>query len=144
MTTRSAELGPIDYVVVELPYDTTEMTEQMSTEITSLVESRLIRILDLLYIRRDDDGRIEVTEFEDTDDPRLGILDGALAEILALEDVDNLAAAVGPGHRAAVIIWEYLCAIPFADAARADGGNIVAQGRIPAQAIVATLQGDVG
>ncbi len=142
--TTSAGLGPIDYVVVELPYRTATLTDEMSSELTSLVESGVMRVLDLLVIERDRDGTIDVTEFEDLADAGLGILDGALAEILALEDVENLATAIAPGRCAAVIVWEYLCAGPFAVAAHAAGAQVVAQGRIPTQAIVATLEADPG
>ncbi|WP_222929950.1 DUF6325 family protein [Gordonia sp. OPL2] len=142
--TTSSGLGPIDYVVVELPRRTTTFTDEMAGELASLVESGVMRVLDLLIIERDRDGTVDVTEFEDLTDAGLGILDGALAEILALEDVENLATAVAPGRCAAVIVWEYLCARPFAVAAHAAGAEVVAQGRIPTQAIVATLRSDPG
>ncbi|MEE4024505.1 DUF6325 family protein [Gordonia sp. PKS22-38] len=136
------ELGPIDYVVVELPDGATSLTVDMADQIRVSVESGTLRLLDLLIIERAESGELAVTEFEDLPDPRLHNMDAELVEILAAEDVENLSSAITPGRRAAVIVWEYLSAASFAAAARASGGKLVAQGRIPTQAIVATLRAD--
>ncbi|MFW0793553.1 DUF6325 family protein [Gordonia sp. CPCC 205515] len=139
---NGATLGPIDYVVIEFSTPADIFTDRLSGEIISLVESGLVRVLDLLVVSRTASGSIEVSEFEEFDGDRLGILHDSLAEILALEDVENLAAAIEPGRCAAVIVWEYLCALPFTRAAQDAGAQVVAQGRIPQQAIVATLEAD--
>ncbi|MFW0786523.1 DUF6325 family protein [Gordonia sp. CPCC 206044] len=138
----ATELGPIDYVVIELPGDTRTFTDSVCAEITELVNRGMIRVLDLLVIDRDRAGAISVTEFEELDSSRLPVLRDELAEILALEDVENLATAVIPGHAAAVIVWEYLVTRPLSAAAQTSGCRLVAQGRIPTQAIVATLNAD--
>ncbi len=139
MVSSSPGLGPIDYVVIELPDNTARLTDLMCGEITSLVSRGVIRILDLVYIGCDEPGHVEVTEFGERTDPRLAVLDDALAEILSLDDITNVAEALDPGRHAALIIWEYRCAASLADAARTEGGSIVAQGRIPTQAILAAL-----
>lgn len=138
----SRTLGPIDYVVIEFSCTAEIFTDRLSAEIVSLVDSGVVRILDLLVVSRTVSGEIEVAEFEEFDGTGLGILHDSLAEILALEDVENLASAIEPGRCAAVIVWEYLCALPFTRAAQAAGSQVVAQGRIPPQAIVATLTAD--
>ncbi|MGV9711419.1 DUF6325 family protein [Gordonia sp. NPDC003424] len=137
-------LGPIDYVVIEFDCTADAFAQQLSSEIVSLVESDVVRILDLLVVSRTASGEIEVSEFEELHTDALRILRDSLAEILALEDIENIAAAVDPGRSAAIIVWEYRCALPLTRAAQAAGAQLVAQGRIPAQAIVATLRADVG
>ena len=65
-----------------------------------------------------------------------------MAELLAADDVVHLAAAMDPGSTAGVLIWENLWAAPFASAARRSGGRLIANGRIPIQAIIASIEAD--
>ncbi len=65
-----------------------------------------------------------------------------LAETLAEEDIVNLAVAMEPGSVAGVLIYENLWAAPFASAVRHAGGQLIAQGRIPIQAIIAAIEAD--
>ena len=113
----------------------------MAAELVSLVDAGLIRVLDLLILAKDGNGDVEVTEFEDLGDPGgLQSLEGQLAEILALEDVEHLAEAMEPDSTAGVLVWENTWAAPFAVAARRSGGQLVASGRIPTQALIASMQ----
>ena len=84
-------------------------------------------------------GRIDVVEVEELVDSGLTVLDGTTAELLAWEDVENLASSISPGRSAAVIVWEYLSTASFTRAARASGAQLVARGRIPGRAIVSAL-----
>jgi hypothetical protein len=72
----------------------------------------------------------------------LQVLETELGELLAADDVENLAAAMDPGSTAGVLIWENLWAAPFASAARRSGGQLIADGRIPIQAIIASIEAD--
>jgi len=137
------ELGPIDYIVVEFPAGEQRFTGAMATALADLVDGGLIQVLDLLVLVKDADGGVEAYEIEDLGD--LGVLaalEGGLAELLALEDVEHLAAAMEPGSAAGVIVWENSWAAPFAIAARESGGQLIAGGRIPTQAILAALESD--
>jgi len=137
------ELGPIDYVVVEFPAGAANFTGEMVTELVRLVEAGLIRVVDALILIKDSDGSIEATELSDVGDlGELGALEAELAELLAEEDVVHLAAAMEPGSTAGVLIWENLWAAPFASAARRSGGQLIANGRIPIQAIIASIEAD--
>ena len=137
------ELGPIDYVVVEFPAGAANFTGEMVTELVRLVEAGLIRVVDALILTKDGDGSIEATELSDVGDlGELGALEAELAELLAEEDVVHLAAAMEPGSTAGVLIWENLWAAPFASAARRSGGQLIANGRIPIQAIIASIEAD--
>lgn len=137
------ELGPVDYLVVEFPPDTANFTGEMAAEIGRLVDAKLVRVLDLLILQKDADGNVEAHEIEDLDQlDELRVAETQLAEILAADDVANLAAAMEPGTTAGVLIWENSWAAPFASAARRSGGQLVATGRIPIQAILAALEAE--
>ena len=137
------ELGPVDYLVVEFPAGRSTFNGEMADALVSLVEAGTIRVLDLMVIRKDDDGTVEALEVDDLDEiDVLRGLETEIAEILAAEDVAHLAAAMDPGSIAAVLVWENSWAAPFASAARRAGGQLVATGRIPIQAILASLEAE--
>jgi hypothetical protein len=136
-------LGPVDYVVVEFPAGASSFTGEMAKELVALVEAGTIRVIDALILVKDEDGSVDAMELSDVAD--LGPLrevEAQLAELLAADDVDHLAAAMEPGSTAGVLIWENLWAAPFASAARRSGGQLIADGRIPIQAIIASIEAD--
>jgi hypothetical protein len=137
------ELGPVDYLVVEFPPGASTFNGEMAAEIGRLVDAKVVRVLDLLVIQKQADGTIEAAEISDLDpDDNLRVAETQLADLLAAEDVEHLAAAMEPGTVAGVIVWENLWAAPFASAARRAGGQLIASGRIPIQAILASLEAD--
>ena len=136
-------LGPIDFVVVEFPANESNFTGEMVEELLRLVEAGLIRVVDVLILVKDADGVVDALELSDVDDlGPLEALEAELAELLAAEDVANLAEAMDPGSTAGVLIWENLWAAPFASAVRHSGGQLIADGRIPIQAIIASIEAD--
>ncbi len=138
------ELGPVDYLVVEFPAGASNFTGEMVEELLTLVKSGIIRIIDVLILTKDVDGSIDAVELSDVADlGPLEVIEAELAELLAEEDVVQLAAAMEPGSTAGVLIWENLWAAPFAAAARRSGGQLIADGRIPIQAIIASIEADV-
>jgi hypothetical protein len=137
------ELGPVDYLVIEFPAGKANFSGEMASALSSLVEAGTIRLLDLLILTKDDAGSIdafEIDDFEGLDELRS--IETELAELLAEDDVVNLAAAMEPGSVAGVLVWENTWAAPFASAARRAGGQLIANGRIPIQAILASLEAD--
>jgi hypothetical protein len=143
MTTELDELGPVDYMVVEFPAGTSNFTGEMAAELISLVESETIRVIDAVILQKSEDGQIEASELSDVGElGELQALEAQLAELLAEEDIEHLAAAMEPGSTAGVLIWENLWAAPFAAAARRSGGQLIANGRIPIQAIIASIEAD--
>jgi hypothetical protein len=137
------ELGPVDYIVVEFPAGTSNFSGEMVNELARLVDNDLIKVLDLLVLHKDPDGSVEAFEIDDLDEvDELTAIESQLAELLAEEDVEHLAAAMDPGSTAGVLIWENTWAAPFASAARRSGGQLIANGRIPIQAILASLEAD--
>ena len=139
------ELGPVDYIVVEFPADKADFSGAMAAELTALVKRGTIRVLDLLILKKDLDGSVEGFESHDFGDSNLAELlelETELALLLAEDDVEAIGASLEPGSVAAVLIWENVWAAPFAAAARRSGGELVASGRIPIQAIAAAVEAD--
>jgi thiazole synthase ThiGH ThiG subunit len=137
------ELGPVDYVVVELAAGQANFTGEMARAMAQLVEAGTVRLLDLLVLKKDEHGSIEAFEIDDLDEVvELVGLEGAIAEILAAKDVTRLAEAMENGTTAGVIVWENRWAAPFAAATRRAGGQMIASGRIPVQALAASFEAD--
>lgn len=137
------DLGPVDYLVVEFPAGHSNFTGEMAKELSALVEAELIQILDLLILHKDDDGSVEALEIDDLEQvDELRKIEAQVAEVLAADDVAELGAAMEPGTTAGVLVWENTWAAPFASAARRAGGQLVATGRIPIQAILASLEAE--
>ena len=137
------ELGPVDYLVVEFPAGASNFTGEMAKELVALVDAGTIRVIDVLILTKNEDGSVDAMELSDV--PELGelqALEAQLAELLAEDDVVQLAAAMEPGSTAGVLIWENLWAAPFAAAAQRSGGQLIANGRIPIQAIIASIEAD--
>jgi hypothetical protein len=137
------DLGPVDYLVVEFPAGASSFTGEMAAELLALVDAGTIRVIDVLILTKDGDGVVDATELGDIGElGELQALEAQLAELLAEEDVERLAASMEPGSTAGVLIWENLWAAPFASAARRSGGRLIANGRIPIQAIIASIDAD--
>jgi hypothetical protein len=137
------DFGPVDYLVVEFPPETSHFNGEMAKELASLVEAELIQILDLVLLHKNEDGSVDALEIDDLDQvDELRKIETQIAEILTAEDVANLAEAMEPGTTAGVLVWENSWAAPFASAARRAGGQLIASGRIPIQAIAASLEAE--
>jgi hypothetical protein len=137
------ELGPVDWAVIEFPGS--RFNGEVAPALVDLVERDLVRVLDLLVLRKDADGAVEAFELSDLDDSELGALrsfEDQLAMLLSEDDVAAVAAALEPGSTAAVLVWENTWAAPFGAAVRHSGGLLVAGGRIPVQAMLAAIEDD--
>jgi len=138
-------LGPVDYLVVEFPADKANLSGEMATELKSLVDRELVRVLDLVMLRKDIDGSVEAAELADVDESNVGellALEADLALLLAEEDVEEIGKALEPGSIAAVLVYENSWAARFASSIRRSGGQLVADGRIPTQALLAAIEAD--
>jgi hypothetical protein len=134
------DLGPVDYIVLAFP--TARMTGEALPMLVDLVDRGIIRILDLVFLRKDEDGT--VTTLTQVDLERMKILEAALFEgvasgLLGPDEVAEAAEALDPGTAAGVLVYENVWATPFAAALRRSGGQLVASGHIPVQALVAAL-----
>jgi hypothetical protein len=138
------ELGPVDYLVVEFAPGAQNFTGEMAAELIRLSDAGTIRVLDLLILQKAADGSVDAFEIDETDAAdEIRAMETNVAEILAAEDVEHLAAAMEPGSVAGVLVWENTWAAPFANAARRSGGQLIATGRIPIQAIAASMEAEL-
>lgn len=134
------EMGPVDYLVVAFPTD--RMTGEALPLLIDLVDRGIIRILDLVFLRKDEDGTVTTLTQVDLDRMRVleaALFDGAASGLLGPDDVAEAAAALEPGTAAGVLVYENAWATPFATALRRSGGQLVAAGHVPVQALVAAL-----
>jgi hypothetical protein len=137
------QLGPVDFLIVEFPAGASSFTGEMAKELIALVDAGTIRVIDVLILTKNEDGSVDAAELGDFADlGELQKLEAQLAELLAEEDVLHLAAAMEPGTVAGVLIWENVWAAPFASAVRRSGRQLIADGRIPIQAIIASIAAD--
>jgi len=137
------ELGPVDYLVVEFPPGAHNFTGEMAAELVRLSDAGTIRVLDLLILQKAADGSVDAYEIDETEAAdEIRALETHVSEILAADDVEHLAAAMEPGSVAGVLVWENTWAAPFASAARRAGGQLIATGRIPIQAIAASIEAE--
>ena len=144
MTDRSLdELGPVDYLIVEFPAGQQSFTGEGADELLRLHDTGTIRIMDILILQKGTNGTVMAQELGELEElGELQRIEAELVQTLAEEDVDHLAAAMDPGSVAAVLVYENLWAAPFASAMRRAGGQLIANGRIPIQAIIAAVEAD--
>jgi hypothetical protein len=133
------EMGPIDYILVEWPGR--QPNGEVAPHLVELVERGLIRILDLAFITKAEDGSVVGLELADLggEVAELAIFEGAASGLLSDDDLGEAGAALEPGTSAALLVFENTWAAPFASAVRRSGGQLVASGRIPVQAVLAAL-----
>ena len=134
------QTGPIDYLVVEFPGN--RMNGKAFPLLVDLVDRGLIRILDLVFVRKELDGSVAGLELSDLNGDGaldLSVFEGASSGLLGEDDIAEAGEAVQPGSSAGILIYENVWAAPFAAAVRESGGQLVASGRIPIQAVLAAL-----
>jgi hypothetical protein len=136
------EMGPIDYLVIEFPGN--RMTGEGWPILVDLVERGIIRILDLGFIRKEEDGSVVGLGLQDLGDDgaELTVFEGASSGLLGDDDLAEAANAVEPGCSAGVLVYENTWAAPFAAAMRRSGGELVAFGRIPINALLAAVDAE--
>lgn len=135
------EMGPIDYIVVEFPGN--RMTGEGLPILVDLVDRGLIRILDLLFVRKDADGSVvgmEVADFDGDGALDLAVFEGVSSGLLGEDDIEEAGKALEPGNAAGILVYENVWAAPFATALRRGGAQMVASGRIPVPAVLAALE----
>jgi len=137
------EIGPVDYMIVAFPGN--DFQGEIAPALGKLVESGTIRIMDVTFVIKDEDGNIATMEITDLDPTVAAGLENAGFDTSGLfndEDLEAAAEELEPNSSAALLVWENVWAAPFSSAARRAGGQLVASGRIPTQAIVASIEAE--
>ena len=131
-------IGPVEYITLGFPGN--EFTGEIAPALAKLIDSKTIRVLDLLFVAKDADGDVVVFEFDELDElGAFGELDGEVGGIIAPDDIAHAAASLEPNSSAALLIWEDLWASEFADAVRDSGGVVLEGGRIPRDLVEAAF-----
>jgi hypothetical protein len=142
MEAHEEELGPIDIVLIAFPAGA-PMTGEAVPLLMDLVDRGTIRVLDALFVTKDENGRYSGFEATDLDDKNVGdfrLFEGASSGLLGNEDISTAAEALEPGEAAVLILYENRWAAPFAAAVRRNGGMLVANQRIPVQDVIALIE----
>jgi len=139
MGEENLEIGPIDYVLVE--WQGKQPTGEAVPHLVDLVDRGIIRIIDLAFIAKGEDGSVVAMEIADVGDAvaEFGVFVGAGSGLIHDDDIEQAGSALEPGTSAALLVYENAWAAPFASAVRRGGGQLVASGRIPVEDILAAL-----
>jgi len=138
-------LGPVGFLVVEFPGN--KMTGDGLLALVDLVDSGLIRVLDLEFVMRDDDGNVSMIDLRDIDgdgELDLTVFEGSFSGLLDSTDHAEAASVLEPGSSAAILVYENRWAIPFVQGVRSSGGQVVAAGFIPHDDLVAAVDAAEG
>jgi uncharacterized membrane protein len=136
---ESVEMGPIDYVLIEWPGR--QPNGEAAPHLVDLVDRGLIRILDVAFVTKGEDGSVAGIELADLGDGAAGleVFEGASSGLIGDDDLSEAANALEPGTSAALLVFENTWAAPFVAAVHRSGGQLVASGRIPAEDVLAAL-----
>lgn len=135
--TDETPIGPIDYLVVEWPDQ--QPNGEALPHLIDLVDRGIVRILDLAFITKAEDGTIAALNIDELG-AEFAVFEGASSNMLDEGDLNDAGSAIEPGTSAAVLIWENLWAAPFAGALRGNGAQLVARGSVPLDALLETLE----
>lgn len=139
-------VGPVDYLVLGFPAGQSNFTGEAIDELAKLVAEGAIKVLDIMLVAKGEDGTVEGTEIHEGPAGDLGRLlseEADLAMVLAQEDIEKVGVHLDPGDVAAVLVWENTWAAPFATAVRRAGGELLASGRIPTQALLKAAEAEL-
>jgi hypothetical protein len=133
-------VGPVEYMIVAFPGN--EFKGEILPELAKLMETNTVRLLDLLFITKDENGGVVAVELDDEGDiSAFSSVDGEIGGILSNEDISYAASALDPNSSAALLIWEDVWATPFAEACRRANGVIVQGARIPHEIVEEIMSG---
>ncbi|WP_411074979.1 DUF6325 family protein [Streptomyces sp. cmx-4-7] len=138
-------MGPVDYLVLEFPGN--RMTGEGLPLLLDLVERGVIRVLDLAFVRKDEDGSVRALALADVDgdgELDLAVFEGASSGLLGEDDLREAAGVLEPGNSAGVVVYENLWAAPLVAALHRAGARMVANGRIPVEDLLASLEAAEG
>ncbi len=139
MTDEAEAMGPVSYLIVEFPGN--KMTGEGLQALIDLVDRGLIRILDLEFVTRRDDGSVEAISMRevDTGEFDVSVFDGAVSGLLDQSDYDDAKEAIQPGSSAGILVFENRWATAFVEGMRQGGAELVAAGYIPLADVAAAL-----
>jgi hypothetical protein len=142
MEAHVEELGPVDIVAIAYPAGS-PMTGEAVPMLLDLVDRGIIRVLDALFVIKEEDGTYSGFEATGLDDKNVGdfaAFEGASSGLLGDDDIATAADGIEPGSAAVILVFENRWAAPFAAAVRRNGGTFVDFQRVPVQDLIASLE----
>jgi uncharacterized membrane protein len=133
-------IGPIDFVLLEFPGN--KFNGEVLPSLVSLIAAGTVRVLDLAFIAKDETGEVAFGELEDLDDVGVAGLGAFLSDLISEEDLASAAEDLPNNSSALMIVWENTWAVPFIDAVRGSGGDVVASGRLASSDVLAALEAE--
>jgi hypothetical protein len=133
--------GPVEYILIAFPGN--QFNGQIVPALRELVDGGLIRIIDLLFVKKDADGNvlsIELSALTPEEASGFDDLEGEVDDLLNMEDIELAAAELPPNTSAGLLVWENVWAARFADAVRAANGEVIANERIPHSVVQAAFE----
>jgi hypothetical protein len=134
------DVGPIDYLALEFPL--AKITGEGMAALLDLVDRGIIRILDLRFVVVGEDGSFTAVALADLDHDGkldLAVFEGVQSGLLDDDDLAEAASLVAPATAVGLLVYENTWAGPFVTAMRHAGAEVMASGRIPAEAVIAAL-----
>jgi len=133
------QIGPVSYTVIAFPGN--RFTGKIAPELEKLIANGVVRILDLVFVAKDEAGDTISLEFDQLDElAPFGELEGEVGGLVNMEDLDHVAANLPPGNSALIIVWEDVWANPLVEAIREAGGVVVDAARIPHELVEAAME----
>jgi len=132
------DIGPVSYTVIAFPGN--RFTGKIAPELEKLIANNVVRIIDLVFVAKDEAGDTVSLEFDQLDElAPFGELEGEVGGLVNMEDLDHVAANLPPGNSALIIVWEDTWANPLAEAILEAGGVVVDSARIPHDLVEAAM-----
>ena len=141
MEAHEEEIGPVDVIVIGYPVGS-PMTGSAAPILVDLVERGIVRVLDVMFVAKDEGGNVTGFEAQDLDDKGVGdfaVFDGASSGLLGEDEIADAGEVLEPGEAAVVMVYENRWAAPFAAEVRRNGGQLLASQRIPVPDVIAAL-----
>jgi len=142
MEAHEEEIGPVDVLVIGYPKGS-PMTGEAVPILVDLIENGVVRVLDVMFVAKDENGDVvgfEATGLDDKGVGDLAVFDGASSGLIGEDDIEDAGQVLEPGEAAVVLVYENRWAAPFAAAVRRNGGQLLASQRIPVPDVIAALE----
>jgi uncharacterized membrane protein len=135
------EMGPVEYMAVSFPGN--NFTGEITPALRELVDSGQIRIIDMAFVMKDEDGNIAAMEAEELDSEAgraLKAIESKVGDLINDDDLQDLGEVLEPNSSAAILLWEDLWAAKFTQAVRDAGGVLMDIQRVPHELMQGALE----
>lgn len=133
--------GPIDFIALE--FKSSNLSEELAANLLELVEQGVVRIIDLLVVVKDADGKVDALEVEQIDASTLALFEPLQDEFTGMattHDVELVGQMLENDSRAAILMFENLWAVKLKEAILSEGGQLLMQERIPHEVVLEAVE----